>query len=170
MTNLSIWCPTLSGFGTDALFDLLSQSIDWSCLRRKWSQRTLRRIGRAQKHASIKKNTAKKILFERVTQPVQTERVAPILFALNENYFLLFFDDHRKWNTFYNAEAQILRMDECIDSIGWVVVFSTLVASSGFEQVQIENQDQEKTAFIPLHGLHPFVWTPFGLMNTLRTF
>lgn len=61
-------------------------------------------------------------------------------------------------------------MDECFDSLGRAAVFSTLDASSTYSQVEIENEDRQKTVFTSHHGLYLFVRMPFGLLIISSTF
>lgn len=62
------------------------------------------------------------------------------------------------------------RMDECINSLGKATVFSTFDGNNGYWQVEIENEDQDKTEFASRHGLYCFVRKTFGLKNAPATF
>lgn len=43
----------------------------------------------------------------------------------------------------------------------------TLDSSSKYWQIEVDNRDKEKTAFMSHHGLYRFMRFPFGLINTL---
>jgi hypothetical protein len=62
------------------------------------------------------------------------------------------------------------RMDECIDSLGEAVVFTTLDCNSGYWQIPVEPADREKTAFTSHLGIYQFRRLPFGLRNAPGTF
>jgi hypothetical protein len=62
------------------------------------------------------------------------------------------------------------RMDECLDSLGDAVIFSTLDCNSGYWQIPIDKKDRDKTAFVTHCGLHRFTRMPFGLVNAPATF
>lgn len=52
------------------------------------------------------------------------------------------------------------KMEKCTDTLGEPKIFSTLNASSGFLQNEIDESDKSKTAFRSHHGLSQFVPTP----------
>lgn len=54
-------------------------------------------------------------------------------------------------------------MDEGIESLGEVRIFSTLDASSGYWQVKLHERDRERIAFTSHHGLYQFLQMPFRL-------
>jgi len=61
-------------------------------------------------------------------------------------------------------------MDECIDSLGEVRVYSILDYNAGYWQVLIADGDREKTAFVCHKGAYHYKRMPFGLTNTPATF
>ena len=61
-------------------------------------------------------------------------------------------------------------MDECIDSLGDAQVFSTLDCNAGYWQIEIEEEDKDKTAFVTHHELFRFKRMSFGLRNAPSTF
>jgi Reverse transcriptase (RNA-dependent DNA polymerase) len=61
-------------------------------------------------------------------------------------------------------------MDECIDSLGEAVVFTTLDCNSGYWQITVDPADREKTAFTSHFGVDQFRRLPFGLRNAPGTF
>ena len=61
-------------------------------------------------------------------------------------------------------------MDECIDSLGEARIFSTLDANSGYWQIELADEDCEKTAFTSHSGVFQYKRMPFGLNNVPSTF
>lgn len=63
-------------------------------------------------------------------------------------------------------------MDEIIDSLGDVKIFSTLEAGSGYWQIGVQKSDRESIA-IPItsyYGLYQFTIIYFGLWHAMATF
>jgi Reverse transcriptase (RNA-dependent DNA polymerase) len=61
------------------------------------------------------------------------------------------------------------RMDECIDSLGDSVVFTTLDCNSGYWQIPVHPGDRDKTKFTSHYGTYRFLRLPFGLRNAPAT-
>ena len=47
---------------------------------------------------------------------------------------------------------------------------STLDMASGYYQVNVDEHDKRKTAFVTKYGLYPYTKLPFGLCNSPATF
>ena len=62
------------------------------------------------------------------------------------------------------------RMDECIDCLGDAPVFTTLDCNSWDWQVEIAQEDRDKTTFASHCGLFRFISMPFGLNNAPAAF
>lgn len=64
----------------------------------------------------------------------------------------------------------ILRMDEWLDILGKVHIFSMLDASYGYWQIDIDDRDKDKTTFTSHHRLYIFLRMLLGLENAPSTF
>jgi hypothetical protein len=74
-----------------------------------------------------------------------------------------FYVDYRKLNNLTERDVYPLpKLDECIDSLGDAVVFSTLDANSGYWQVSMHPDDRDKITFTCHVGTFRFKRMPFG--------
>ena len=61
-------------------------------------------------------------------------------------------------------------MEDCLDLLGNVAVFSTFDCNNGYFKIPVASEDRDKTAFIAHKGTFRHVRTPFGLRNAPATF
>jgi hypothetical protein len=62
------------------------------------------------------------------------------------------------------------RIDQLVDSTAGHKLLSFMDAFSGYNQIRMEEEDQEKTAFITSRGLFCYKVMPFGLKNAGATY
>jgi hypothetical protein len=62
------------------------------------------------------------------------------------------------------------RIDQIIDSTAGYARLSFLDAYSGYNQIKLKKEDEEKTAFITPYGVFCYQVMPFGLKNTGATY
>lgn len=87
-----------------------------------------------------------------------------------ENCKLRFCVDYRNLEVVPIQDSYpIPRLDDCIDSLGDTMIFLTLVANSGYWQVEIAEKDCDKAEITSHHGLSRLD-IQFALQNTQETF
>ena len=106
-----------------------------------------------------------------VIQPSSSPWSSPIVLVKKKDGTLCFCVDYRRLNSVTKADTFPLpRMDDILDQLGNCKFFSTLDLKSGYWQIQVHPNSQEKTAFVTHQGLYEFRVMPFGLMNAPAVF
>ena len=96
---------------------------------------------------------------------------APIVLVRKKNGEIRFCVDYRKLNAVTHKDAYPLsRVEEALTTLKKARWFSTLDLASGYWQVEVAPNDQEKTAFTTPMGLFEIKRMPFGLCNAPATF
>ena len=62
------------------------------------------------------------------------------------------------------------RIDRLVDSTAGHKLLMFMNAFSGYNQIKMAEEDQEKTSFITSQGLHCYKVMPFGLKNAGATY
>ena len=79
--------------------------------------------------------------------------------------------DYHKLNSVTKADTfPLLRIDYLLDQLGKAKFFMTLDMASGYWQIRVHPDSQEKTAFVTPQGLYEFQVMPFGLCNAPAVF
>jgi hypothetical protein len=79
--------------------------------------------------------------------------------------------DFTALNKHYPKDYFLLpRIDQIIDSTAGCEHLSFLNAYSGYNQIRLKVKDEDKTAFITLHGVYCYTTMSFGLKNTGATY
>jgi hypothetical protein len=79
--------------------------------------------------------------------------------------------DYRRLNTKTRKDAFPLpRVDEMFHHLAGVKYFSTVDLKSAYNQVEIDEADQHKTAIRTPMGLYEYRKMPYGLCNSPATF
>ena len=79
--------------------------------------------------------------------------------------------DYRKLNAVTRKDAYRLpKIDDTLNTLAGAQWFTTLDLISGYWQVEVREEDREKTAFTTPDGLFEFNLMPFGLCNAPATF
>lgn len=105
-----------------------------------------------------------KMLEDNIIETTQSEWASPIVINSKKDDSLQFCVNYGKSNalTKQNSSPTFL-MDKYIDSLGETTIFSALDPNSGSWHNEIDELDQDKTAFTSNHELYRFKRMPFGL-------
>ncbi|KAL5484275.1 hypothetical protein EMCRGX_G020744 [Ephydatia muelleri] len=107
-----------------------------------------------------------KMLKNKVIRPSTSPWSSPIIMVRKKDGSWRFCIDFRKLNSVTHKDAYPLpRIDETLESLAGSTIFSTLDLASGYWQVELEENDKEKTAFSTMEGHFEFNVMPFGLTN-----
>eukprot|EP00731_Ephydatia_muelleri_P020755 Em0013g482a len=111
------------------------------------------------------------MLAKGVIQPSDSPWSSPIVLVTKKDGSTRFCVDYRKVNTVTRKDAYPLpRVDDTLDTLAGSKLFSTLDLATGYWQVEVADEDKEKTAFSTPEGLYQFEVMPFGLCNAPATF
>ena len=96
---------------------------------------------------------------------------SPVVLVRKKNNTWRFCVDYRGLNSVTIKDSHPLpRMDDTLDALSGATWFSTLDFSDGYWQVEVAQEDREKTAFTTGQGLYQFRSMPMGLTNAPATF
>jgi hypothetical protein len=96
---------------------------------------------------------------------------SPVVLVKKKDGKIRFCVDYRKLNSVTKSDAHpIPRIDDMLDALGGSQWFTTLDLASGYWQVEMEANSQDKTAFTTKHGIYEFTIMPFRLTNAPATF
>ena len=117
------------------------------------------------------RNHLNQLLEKNVIRESSSPWASPIVLVKKRDGSIRLCVDYRKLNAKTRHDAFPLpRIDESLDALGNATYFSTLDLASGYWQVEMEEEDKEKTAFTTPVGLFEFNRMPFGLSNAPATF
>jgi len=119
-----------------------------------------------------KRDEVRKLLCEmrqkKIIAPSKSPWASPIVLVPKKDGSVHFCVDHCKVNNVTHKDAYPI--PRIHDTLAGSKCFSTLDLKSGYRQVEVEEDQQEKTAFCTHEGLFQFNVMPFGLCNAPATF
>ena len=111
------------------------------------------------------------MLKQGLIQPSASPWSFPVVVVKKKNGKLRFCVNYKPLNDITKKDNYPLpRIDELLDSLQDAQWFTTLDLASGYWQIKVRKEDQEKTAFITKYGTYEFKVMPFGLCNAPATF
>ena len=128
-----------------------------------------RRLPLAQREEAD--NAVQDMYKQGLIEPSESPWASPIVLVRKKDGSLRFCVDYRALNSVTRKDSYPLpRIDDTLDTLAGMTLFSTLDLKSGYWQVKLEPRDKEKTAFSTGKGLWQFKVMPFGLCNAPATF
>ena len=113
----------------------------------------------------------KEMLEHDIIEPSHSPWAAPIILVRKSDGSTRFCVDYRRLNDITKKDAYAIpRIEDSINALAGARWFSTLDLTSGFWQVELEEDAKEKTAFTTWNGLFQWKVLPYGLCNAPATF
>ena len=98
-------------------------------------------------------------------------RIDRLVDSTVEHKLLTFMDDFTDLNNAYLKDnVPLPRIDRLVDSTAGHKLLTFMDAFSRYNQIQMDEKDQEKIAFIASQGLYCYKVMPFGLKNARATY
>ena len=119
----------------------------------------------------VVKEELKKMEAQGIIEPSNSPWASPVVLVKKKDGTIRFCIDYRKLNEVTLKDAYPLpRIEDNLDALQGAKWFTTLDLASGYWQVEMAEEDKDKTAFCTRYGLYQFRNMPFGLCNAPGTF
>ena len=123
-----------------------------------------------EKRAEIERQVAD-LLADGVIEESCSPWSSPVVLVKKKSGQWRFCVDYRRLNSVTVKDSHPLpRVDDTLDALAGAVWFSTLDFSNGFWQIEVAEDDREKTAFNTGRGLYQWRSMPMGLSNSPATY
>ena len=125
----------------------------------------------APKENEFIKSEIEDMLKQGLIKPSTSPWLFPVVVVRKKNGKFHFYVNYKPLNDITKKDTYPLpRIDEILDSLHQAQWFTTLDLASGYWQIRVKTEEQEKTAFTTKFGIFEFKVMPFGLCNTPATF
>ncbi|UYV71739.1 hypothetical protein LAZ67_9000200, partial [Cordylochernes scorpioides] len=116
-------------------------------------------------------NEVDKMLKGGIVQLSESPWSSPVVLVKKKNGSWRFCVDYRHLNKITKKDVYPLpRIDDKLDCLRGASYYSSMDLRSGYWQIEVDEADREKTAFITPDGLYELEVMPFGLCNAPATF
>ncbi|UYV71013.1 K02A2.6-like [Cordylochernes scorpioides] len=116
-------------------------------------------------------NEVDKMLKGGIVQLSESPWSSPVVLVKKKNGSWRFCVDYRHLNKITKKDVYPLpRIDDTLDCLRGASYYSSMDLRSGYWQIEVDEADREKTAFITPDGLYEFKVMPSGLCNAPATF
>src|SRR5579862_5262965 len=123
-----------------------------------------------EKKMFMKKEIEKMLKIGRI-RPSNSSLASPVTLVIKKSGSYRFCIDYRVLNKVTKTDAYPLpRIDELLERYETSKWFTSIDLAAGFHQVEMDENDREKTAFTCSMELYEFNVMPFGLKNAPATF
>ena len=125
----------------------------------------------AFKQRAIIQDQVDDMLKNGVIEPSHSPWSSPVILVKKKDGSFRFCADYRKLNNITVKDVYPLpRIDDALSRLAQTQFYSIMDMQSGFWQIELAPEAEEKTAFITPDGLWQFKKMPFGLCNAPATF